>query len=88
MLCVYLNIICMGNTAWIKMHGINHTHNIYSHMHIYTPILILQMRMYFSYVHDADYEQFCNDCPCAICQNVILEDYGCLCKWKAASCGE
>lgn len=39
--CVYLNIICIGNTAWIKIHGINHTHNIYFNMHIYTHILIL-----------------------------------------------
>lgn len=70
---MHLNIICIGNTAQIKMHGENHTRNIYSNTQTYTHILILQMHMYFSYVCDAVYVLFCNYCPCAICQNVILK---------------
>lgn len=38
---IYVMCVCIGNTAQIKMHGINHTHNIYSNTHICIHILIL-----------------------------------------------
>lgn len=40
-ICVYISIICIWNTAQMKIHGINHTHNIFTHAHIYIHAYIL-----------------------------------------------